>query len=499
MLNYLTKILIALLFSGLIAFFYYNINPEHIENFDWYIYYIIPILISYFIYKYLKNISGNKESIFKLPELLWYFLLNLFILSLMFFWISWGSDFTSSVGILLFFKIIWYSIIPALIIFISISFWRKLLKDIKVLSDEKKDFIFNFILSLWLGFFSFIFLLTIIWLLWIYNLYSVSFILLLFIIYSRLEVKELFNWFLNYKIKFENHDIENNSLIKNIALKLLSTEFLFILVTIVLSINLISIVRPMPIGWDDLGVYMNFPRQMAHSWMIDFLSWMYSWQVFTGIGFMISEPTQAFFLNSVWWFLSFIVIILLVSDLLSDTKNKVKTLINIPLLLATIFISMPMVVFQQAKDMKIDEGLFFISVIIFYLIVKIFKKSETKTNLFDKIFNKFKYNKQLSENKENSLNNILDNNTFLTDKKVTLKILFIIWILAWFAFSLKFTSLLLISAIIWILFYTEIWFFGFLWYLWIYFALFTKANLWTYLNVSYPKENIELLNNFSII
>jgi len=31
---------------------------------------------------------------------------------------------------------------------------------------------------------------------------------------------------------------------------------------------------------------------------------------------------------------------------------------------------MPMVVFQQAKDMKLDEGLFFISVIVFYLVVK---------------------------------------------------------------------------------------------------------------------------------
>jgi hypothetical protein len=40
---------------------------------------------------------------------------------------------------------------------------------------------------------------------------------------------------------------------------------------------------------------------------------------------------------------------------LKNKNSETKTLINIPLLLATIFISMPMVVFQQAKDMKIDE------------------------------------------------------------------------------------------------------------------------------------------------
>ena len=32
--------------------------------------------------------------------------------------------------------------------------------------------------------------------------------------------------------------------------------------------------------------------------------------------------------------------------------------------------------FQQAKDMKLDQGLFFISVIVIYIVFKVFKKSE---------------------------------------------------------------------------------------------------------------------------
>jgi len=170
-------------------------------------------------------------------------------------------------------------------------------------------------------------------------------------------------------------------------------------------------------------------------------------------------------------------------------------------LLAVIFISMPMVIFQQAKDMKLDEWLFFISVIVVYLVFKIFKKSESKSSIFFKIFQKFstKWTKNIKEkNHLNNLNYFLDNNDFLSDKKTNLKILFIIWILAWFAFSIKFTSLLLISAIIWVFFYTELWFLGFLGYLWFYFALFTKAWLWDYLNVIYPKNNIELINYFSL-
>jgi hypothetical protein len=36
--------------------------------------------------------------------------------------------------------------------------------------------------------------------------------------------------------------------------------------------------------------------------------------------------------------------------------------------------SMPMVIFQQAKDMKIDPGLFFVSVTVLYLFYKLILK-----------------------------------------------------------------------------------------------------------------------------
>jgi hypothetical protein len=49
---------------------------------------------------------------------------------------------------------------------------------------------------------------------------------------------------LNYKFEV---DIEEGS-----YLKLISTEFLFLVSTLLLSVSLISIVRPFPIGWDDL-------------------------------------------------------------------------------------------------------------------------------------------------------------------------------------------------------------------------------------------------------
>jgi hypothetical protein len=41
---------------------------------------------------------------------------------------------------------------------------------------------------------------------------------------------------------------------------------------------------------------------------------------------------------------------------------------------------MPMVIFQQAKDMKLDEGLFFVSLIVFYLVIKVFVKNNVKND-----------------------------------------------------------------------------------------------------------------------
>jgi hypothetical protein len=73
---------------------------------------------------------------------------------------------------------------------------------------------------------------------------------------------------------------------------------------------------------------------------------------------------------------------MVLSELIKE-ENK-KTFINIPMLAATIFISMPMVVFQQAKDMKLDTGLFFVSVIVIYLFYYLYNKPKKEIILREK-------------------------------------------------------------------------------------------------------------------
>lgn len=47
--------------------------------------------------------------------------------------------------------------------------------------------------------------------------------------------------------------------------RLITVEFAFLVISFLISVSLINAIRPMPIGWDDLGVYMNFPRIMANT------------------------------------------------------------------------------------------------------------------------------------------------------------------------------------------------------------------------------------------
>ena len=53
---------------------------------------------------------------------------------------------------------------------------------------------------------------------------------------------------------------------------------------------------------------------------------------------------------------------------------------------------MPMIVFQQAKDMKLDAGLFFISIISIYILFKYIITTQKSKNILEKISDKILHN-----------------------------------------------------------------------------------------------------------
>ena len=264
MVSYLLKIFVLVLFSFFIISSFYWV-PAHQENFDWYLLYIVIISIIYSIYKYVQlEFSQNGKTIFTPFKLFSFFCLHLLILCGAFFVLNWES-FVSWFSLIL--KILFFTLLPISIILISIWFWKKIISFLPDFTKESN--VFQFIISLWIWFFSFISLLSIIGILWFYQIASVVSILWVLLFFSYKECNWLIDGFFNYQIEVDINEW--------MYLKLISAEFLFLISTLILSVNLISIIRPFPIGWDDLWAYMNLPHLLAEWWSMISFWWMYSW------------------------------------------------------------------------------------------------------------------------------------------------------------------------------------------------------------------------------
>lgn len=433
MLSYLLKIFALIIFSFFIIFNFYFVFPWHIENYDWYFSYVFIIWILYWIYKYFQLQKSTDIALISLKNIIYFFLLNLLILCFYFFN---SNNFPISWWIELFFKIFMFSLLPITIFIISLSFGKKILLKL----PNKQDFwswIF-WMLELIIWFISFITLVVIFWLLNLYNLYIVFLILSWFLVYSYKElssiIKSIFNYNFTFDIKEWNY------------MKLLSTEFFSIFSFIVLWVGLISIIRPFPVWWDDLWVYMNYPHLMAEAGNLLSLWAMYSWQTFTGIWYMFGTPVAAFYLNISGLFLSFIVLFTILSDLIKSVDKSKKTFLNLPIILSSIFIAIPMVWFQSTKDMKLDEWLFFITIIALFFLYKYFSLIREKKN-------------------------------------ISYLYLFIIWIIVWFSFSIKFTALLLVVSFIAVISFARLGVLWFISYLSLFLWIFTIWNFWSMMNV----------------
>lgn len=453
MLWYLFKMLFLIVFSGLIIWVYYNTQwGIHKENFDWYVYYFLTIWIIYGVYKYFQIEYNQQTAYFSPLKIIGYFLGHLFILCLFYFIFN---EQAMSYGIVMFFKILWFLLLPTFITLISFWVGKKMSSFFPALRQYSSTF--QWIIAFWMWFFLFFLWLAIIWIFGFYNIY---FILALFIIFFVFSYKEIINILRELSDqKFEKNIVEGN------YLKLLSTEFLFWVSTLVLWVTLINIMRPFPIGWDDLWVYMNVPHLLAEAGSFSGFWWMYGWQIFTGVWYLFWSANQAFFLNALGGFLSFILLIVIFWDIFSSKK---KWFIDIPFLLATVFISMPMVVFEQAKDMKLDPGLFAISISVLYLVYTHF--SQKSYSFMELIKEKIWYSK-----KEKLL--------------ASRYILIVIWLLLGLAFLIKFTSLLLIIGVFWLVTFKRIGFIGLVGYISMFLAVFTQWNLWKYMNIILPYHN----------
>lgn len=441
--NYILKLFIFSIFSTIIFFLYYfifwhnefNLSPINIFWLNFlidkiFLKFIFWIFIIFWVYKLF---SYKDEIIFTPLKLILYFLLFLLISCWAYFNFSSLNE-----SYLLFSRIIYFSSLPILIFFITTWFWKKIINYLPNISSFSKNI--KLLLSLNLWFFSFIFFLTIFSFFWFYNLFVVFFILIFYSLFSYKEIFLLFKNIYEKKFIFEKNDI-----------KLLYSEIFLLISFFLFSVWLITIVRPFPVWWDDLWVYMNFPNILAYKSGLVSFSEMYSWQIFTWIWYLFSEPSFAFFLNFSWYFLSFLSLNLIFSDIFWNKDKKDNLFLPLPIILSTLFLSLPMSIFHSIKDIKLDQGLFFITTFIVYFLYKYLEKN-------------------------------------YKSEKVSFIYIFIIWILAWFSFSIKFTSLFLIVWILSTLSFFFLWISWFFWFLFIFFSIFTAWNLWKIMNVAINQD-----------
>ncbi len=187
---------------------------------------------------------------------------------------------------------------------------------------------------------------------------------------------------------------------------------------------------------------------------------MYTWQIVTGSGFLWDQiAASAFYVNQLGGILSMIVMTSILSVVL-ESRNR-KYLISLPILLAGIYYIMPMTIFQQAKDMKLDPALMMVSVSAFGVLW-------------------YALREKLEQNKFYVLVGLAG---------------FIVGL----AFSIKFTTLILIITGLALIAYRMLGIFGFVGFFFLFLSIFTGANLWSKMNVWMPVENVDLIRNIAIV
>lgn len=415
--------------------------------------YFLTMIILYSLYKIGSTLFSNKRELhFWVPWVVWLFLVHLFVVcgiyATMPEWRQMVVPIWSPSGVVLFFHIISLLIYPIVLTLICRTFWLSVLR--KVFSNwEEKDMRISVLVEASIGFLIFSVWLLVLGSIGYYTLNWLIVILALMSIWGWNGWKKTYNDIFTKKAIFENH-VSWEWFMALVAPRLLSAEFSFFILSLMMSVAMISIIRPMPIWWDDLGVYMNFPKIMALTGELLPGAGMYTWQLITWTWFLIGyNASQAFFINQLWSLLAIIAITLWLSFLF-EQKSK-KSILALPLILATVYYVMPMTVFHHTKDMKLDPALLFVSISGFMA-------------FFGLIF------KDIVKSKEQY------------------KYIVLVWLILWFAFSIKVTTLMLVLSIFWLYAYRTLSFWWYLGFFFVFLSIFTGANLWSIMNVWMPSD-----------
>ncbi|HAI98187.1 TPA: hypothetical protein DCL30_01425 [Candidatus Peribacteria bacterium] len=122
-----------------------------------------------------------------------------------------------------------------------------------------------------------------------------------------------------------------------------------------LAFNFLTVVRPFPIGWDDLGSYLNRPRLLVSFGQFIYSMAPFQWEYITSLGFMLFGY-ESFFGATISMLINWMAGLLALLTVFMFARHFLGT--GRGVLAALLYYTLPMVGHFSFADMKVDNAVF---------------------------------------------------------------------------------------------------------------------------------------------
>ena len=343
------------------------VNPLLILFFAFVLLYSISIV-------FLKFIKKKKRLVFTLKPLhLMVYFLSVFIC----LYISWiyyfqfGSYTIGYTGIIahaliLFFEITFVTILTA-------GLGKKVFDLIFEHEKEEKDIALKLFFSIGLGI---ILISNILFVFGAFNVLkpiTVWTFYTLILLFSIPEIKGLYNSFSKVRLHVDVPFFSPLTLV-------------FFLLILLFAQNSLDLIRPLPVGYDDMARYMNRVNLLFSEGKLINGYLNYPWEMYLSSGLLLFQSQDStIFVNLMRNLLTLSSLLYFIKYYCDSRKINRENPYFYPSLLVLIFYSLPLVIFQTSKDLKVDiAGLFFVIIgsISFWKWKDTLNHKENKRGLF---------------------------------------------------------------------------------------------------------------------
>ncbi|MCA9370599.1 MAG: hypothetical protein KC680_01400, partial [Candidatus Peregrinibacteria bacterium] len=224
----------------------------------------------------------------------------------------------------------------------------------------------EFVISLAIGLSSII---VVLWTAALLGVYTALFGWLLAMVIPILGYKDAQYWLTKFMRSAWHIDVKWNSL----------TLFLTWFLLSYLAFNYINVIRPFPIGWDDLGSYLNRPRLLVSYGKFVHSMASFQWEYLTSLGFLlfgfdsVFGATTSLVINWVEGVLAILIVLLFGRTFIGDKHGVLS---------AALYYTLPLVGHFSFADMKIDNAVFSMGALgTFAVFYALFKEQDRRTGL----------------------------------------------------------------------------------------------------------------------